>query len=221
MNARPHSIVRLFAVFVGVLIFSASNLSFIGCAGSEEGMTEGDPMQKSTDSLEAEIATMQSKMSRLEQDNRNLTAQVADLETRLAEASKPSPAPAPRPMGDAMSEYERGLSLHRERNYQEAIAVFMGLLNTEPPENLESNCHYWTGECYYAMREYNEGLPHFEKVLEYPRTTKRDDAQLMIANCYKRLGDKARAKQEYQTLVDKYPASQYVQRAKGELAKLP
>ena len=118
-------------------------------------------------------------------------------------------------------EYERGLGLAREKHYEEAASVFMGLLNTSPPEGLESNCHYWIGECYYGMRQYREALPHFEQVLGYQQTSKKDDAQLMIANCYKRVGDKEHARQEYQKLIDQYPASPYVQRARDELAKMP
>jgi tol-pal system protein YbgF len=184
--------------------------------------------QKTIDSLKAENVLLRSRITRAEQDNRSLAAKSAELEARLAEMresmeTRPIPTQTPAPPRGSMvgeSEYERGLSFFKNRHYDEAVAVFMGLLNTGAPEGLESNCHYWIGEAYYGMRNYSEAIPHFQRVFDYSRTTKRDDAQLMLGNCYKAMGDRERARQEYQKLVDQYPASPFVDRAKGELARM-
>jgi TolA-binding protein len=228
MNFRTVSLSQLF-VLVMIGILGGSSLLFMGCSGSEETMEEeaispyvANPMQKTIDSLQAENASLLARVARLEQDKRSLTAQVAELETKIAEAAQARETPPPPPLrtGDSRTEYDNALSLFRQRNYQEAMSVWMGLLNTSAPEGLESNCHYWIGECYYATREYTEALSYFQHVLGYSHTTKKDDAQLMTALCYERMGDRARAKQEYQKLIDQYPASPYIQRAKDRVARM-
>lgn len=246
MNARMLSFSSLFLSFVVIVALCGTPMLITGCASSEEmtdemeegeemtEMEEGeetaetteevavaatpvDPIQKTIDSLQAENATLMSRINKLEQDNKGLMAQVADLESKL---STMSTTPPRRMSENAKGEYDHALSLFNQRSYQEALSVWMGLLNTGAPEGLESNCHYWIGECYYALKQYQEAISHFEHVLGYPRTTKKDDAQLKLALCYERMGDKARAKQEYQTLLDRYPASPYAARAKERMARL-
>lgn len=228
MNARIFSLFRMFTVVVAVIMFIGASLFSTGCASSEEMEMEepppdmaGDPVQQILDSLYAENASLRSRINTLEQDNRNLTAQVAELETKLAQprTSVPQPPP-PMRMGDTKDEYDHALSLFNQKNYEEALSVWMGLLNTSPPEGLESNCHYWIGECFYGMKQYQEALSHFQRIFDYDRTSKKDDAQLKIALCYERMGDKARAKQEYEKLIEQYPASPYVSNAKAKAAKL-
>jgi tol-pal system protein YbgF len=209
-----------------IIVMGISCLFLVGCSSSEE-MTEEqppppviDPMQKTIDSLQAENAALRSRLSRLEQEKSSLTAQVAELEMKVAESRTPPPPPPPMRTTDPRMEYDRALELFNQRNYEDALSIWMGLVNTGAPEGLESNCHYWIGECYYAMRQYSEAITHFQHVLEYAQTTKKDDAQLKIALCYEQMGDKARAKQEYQRLIDQYPVSPYVTRARERMGRL-
>ena len=94
------------------------------------------------------------------------------------------------------------------------------MLDAGAPAGLEDNCHYWLGECSYATKNFSNALEHFQHVFTYKVSEKKDDAQIMIANCYWRMGNKAKAKEEYQKFIDKYPASPYVNRAKERLGKL-
>ncbi len=43
---------------------------------------------------------------------------------------------------------------------------------------------------------------------------------MMIANSYLAMGEKGKAKEEYERLIKKFPASPYVKRAKAKLSKL-
>ena len=228
MTVRGNNSFHRPAIFILTLIVSVGVVVFIpGCGGSEETQMESPPnmvdsLHASIDSLITENVQCKSQVSRLEQENRNLVAQRAELETKFAEERERAKTPPPTSGGisNAQMEYENGLNMQRQRNYQEAVSIFMGLLNTGAPEGLESNCHYWIGEGYYGMKQYKDALTHLEQVLGYTRSTKKDDAQLMIANCYSRMRDKERAMQEYQKLIDQYPASPFVQRAKDALAKM-
>lgn len=199
----------------------------IGCASSEEAsdwervsppaaaMTEG--MQQTIDSLRAENTQLRGQSNRAESDKRTLTARIAELEMKMSESRE---KPAPRTIGNPSMEYDRGLALFRQRQYQEAASLFMGLLNTGVAGDLEANARYWVGECLYGMKEYREALTHFEKIATYRASTKKDDAQIMIANSFFMMGDKSRAKKEYQKLLDQFPASPYAKRAKEKLAKM-
>lgn len=203
-----------------VIVMGICSLVVVGCSSSEEMMEKEAmaPMQETIDSLQAENAALQARLSRLEQEKSSLTAQVAELEMKLAEAR--TPPPPPMRTTDPRMEYDQALDLFNQRNYERALSIWMGLVNTGAPEGLESNCHYWIGECYYAMRQYSEALTHFRHVFEYAQTTKKDDAQLKIALCYEQMGDKTRAKEEYQRLIDQYPVSPYVTRARERMGKL-
>ena len=131
------------------------------------------------------------------------------------------PARVPKPVVTIPTpDYKASLVLFRSRMYEEAAANFQAILDGGNAGRLESNCHYWLGECAYGMKHFKEALDCFQTVFGYARTTKKDDAQIMIGNCYRALGDKAKAKTEYQKLLDKYPASPYAKRAKAKLAQL-
>jgi len=70
------------------------------------------------------------------------------------------------------------------------------------------------------MKKYDEAIKHFETVLGYSGSGKRPYAQLMIGNSYNALGDKAAAKEAYNKVVNNYPSSEIVEKAKAKLAKM-
>src|ERR1043166_5591301 len=220
------------------LVLLTWGMIMIGCGSSEESSKQSAPpppaqpsateaMQNEMNALKTENTTLKDRIAKMEQDNRAATAHTAELETQLAEmkerlaAPPPPPPPATHPISsNTNGAYGQALSLFRSRNYQNAASTLQGILDGGNAGSLESNCHYWLGECSYATKNYQEAIEHFQKVFGYARTVKKDDAQVMIANCYFAMGDKARAKTEYQKLIDKYHASPYAKRAKAKLAQM-
>lgn len=216
-----------------LLVFSlVGGINLTGCAGGEEaaegeewgeGRERRTPSQMTIDSLKNEIATLKQMNAKLESDRRSINARVAELETNLSmerdrvKALTPPPKPA---MTDPVMHYDHALSMFKNRDYQGAMEMFMQMLEVGVSDDLADNAHYWIGECLNGMRKYNEAIEHFNHVFGYKVSEKRDDAQLMIANCYARTGNSAQAKAEYQKLIDNYPTSEYVQRAKDSMAKL-
>ena len=182
--------------------------------------------------LRVQNDSLRIQLASLEQANRSNIARAADLETQLRDlqlrAAAPSPHSSPSPSPATATPvsrntndmYESALRLFRSRHYHESSSMLEQLLNTRPPADLEDNCAYWMGECAYAMKQYKEAIGHFGKVFGFKQSEKKDDAQIMIANSYYALGDKAAAKQEYNKLLEKYPASPYAKRAKERLSKL-
>jgi TolA-binding protein len=72
----------------------------------------------------------------------------------------------------------------------------------------------------YGMGKYPEAIDQFQRVLDYAHSEKKDDAQMMLGNCYIALRDVASARAALSALVSKYPTSPYVKRAQEKLATL-
>ena len=70
------------------------------------------------------------------------------------------------------------------------------------------------------MGRYREAIMAFEKVFTFKFSNKNDYAQFKIGQCYYQLGDKQRARREFQELLDNYPDSELVPRAREYLSKL-
>lgn len=206
-------------------------IGFAGCAGGGE-LAEDEwgeeqpvqtPIQITIDSLQNEAAMAKQKNAKLEAEGRSLRARVAELETNLrmererAKALTPPPKPK---ITDTAAHYDHGLSLFRNGDYAGAVEAFTDMIDAEVNDKLADNVHYWLGESLYAGRKYNEAMEHFNHVFRYRVSEKKDDAQLMIANCYARLRNSMQARAEYQKLIDNYPTSEYVERAREAMAGL-
>ncbi|NOY78948.1 MAG: tol-pal system protein YbgF [Calditrichaeota bacterium] len=116
--------------------------------------------------------------------------------------------------------YKEALKEFNSRRYKKAIQDFSLLIQTNPNHPLASNCHYWIGESYYALKNYQKAKSAFESVLSYQKTYKREPALLMLGLSYLRLGDKEQAKEQLSTLVRKYPHSVYAKKAKRLLKRI-
>jgi TolA-binding protein len=210
-----------------------SGFMIIGCASSDETSKENaappapsatETMKKQITNLQAENISLRSQVEKLQQDNRAATARIAELETQLTELKEKPAATPTMPLKSTISNtreaYDRALGLFRSRSYKEAAATFQSILDAGAPEGLDDNCTYWLGECAYGAKNYEVAIEQFEKVSSYPRSEKKDDAQIMIANSYFAMGNKVKAKAEYHKLIDKYPASPYVKRAKARLGQM-
>jgi len=219
------------AAMFGFITIVGSALILYGCGTVPESTSdtwETNAPVSMTARLEYRVDSLMNENRRLQQqsealatENRNLTARSAELETRISEmaaAPKREP-PAPTPSNIA-SGYEGAMAAFRMRDFAGAIQGFQALLNGNVRNDLADNCHYWMGESYYGMKKYRESIDQFRMVGDYKKSEKKDDAQLMIGNASAAMGDKAGARDAYNTLISSYPASPLIPKAKGKLAKL-
>jgi len=173
------------------------------------------------DSLMNEIQRRDQQIEALATENRNLASRSTELEARISEmAAAPKPEPAPSRAVEAATGYEGAVDAFRRKDFAAAIQQFESLLNGNIREDLADNCHYWIGESYYGMAKYKEAIEHFRVALNYKKSEKKDDAQIMIANACWAMGDKAAAREEYNKLLSTYPASPLIAKAKEKLARL-
>ena len=224
-------------------VFTALCLSLMaaGCAAStdlteEEQQTpardtvvvrqEGpsrDEMQQELDVMKTENVQLKEKLSAAEKTNRDLVSKASDLEASIAARDQASrtaemKAPAKRSYEGVTTPedarmYEAAVKMVKRNNCKNAIPKFESLLNTVK-EDLAPNCRHWLGLAYFGLKDYKAALDQFNEVFAFKFSTKKDDAQFMIAQCYEKLGDRAQAKAEYQKFVKTYPTSEYIARAK-------
>ena len=116
--------------------------------------------------------------------------------------------------------YENALQRFYNKQYQDAIRMFSGLMASNPDHRLASNCQYWIGESYNQLKQYRQAIDAFRAVLNYKSSYKFDDALLMSGICYLKLGDSATARENFQQLVSRYPDSEYAPKAMRYLGRL-
>ncbi len=142
----------------------------------------------------------------------------------LMQTQQQAPAPSSPQQNNALAnpqqEYKTGLDLFFSKQYEESMQTFQSLLDAGKPEDMLSNCQYWVGECSYGMHQYGDALVAFKKVFTYETSTKFDAAQIMIGESELHLGNSAKARTAFRTLLRKYPDSEYAPRAKKILTAM-
>lgn len=122
--------------------------------------------------------------------------------------------------GDYEESYNTALDLFRNHDYQQSIATFFQLLQSDPKHPLADNCQYWIGESRYAEGKFYQAVVEFNKVFAYDAPDKQDDAQLMLGMAYLKLGELNIARTEFDWLVSCYVSSEYVNTAHRYLGQL-
>ncbi|MEE9118504.1 MAG: tetratricopeptide repeat protein [Calditrichia bacterium] len=177
--------------------------------------------QQEVDRLKNQLAQKDAQISDLKQQVRNQNIQISQLESQGAPAMPVyGGTVGDVPPGEYQMRYQEGLDLFHGRNYKQAVEVFESLIASDGSNSLSDNAQYWIGESHYALGQYKKAVIDFEKVFTFPRSNKNPDAQFKLGLCYVRLGDSAKAGDEFQRLIDVYPESSYVGRAQEHLAGL-
>lgn len=116
--------------------------------------------------------------------------------------------------------YRESMNLISKKKYSEAIPLLEQVLQTDKSAVTQSGCYYWLGESNFGLGRYDEAIKNFQKVGVLKTSPKLDDAQLMIAESYYRKGDIVSAKAAFQRLINVFPRSEYVARARKMLQEL-
>lgn len=223
--------------------------SFIGAAPKKEEPVQEQPVEPpppvqtepvatTPTNLQMENTSLKQQIVKLEQDTRNLGARLSDAEAKYmaekqradkaeeaarvaAQSAAISARSASTPVSrEAESAYDEALQTFQMKAYDEAAMKFQNLLTAGVGSSLEDNCHYWIGESKYGSKNYAEAVSHFEMVLKYEDSEKLADAHFMLAQCYERMGDKVKAKQEYEAVARDFPMSANATRAKNRSLRL-
>ncbi|HLP14978.1 MAG TPA: tetratricopeptide repeat protein [Bacteroidota bacterium] len=241
MNLRISALLPIVAAFC--LTMAAAGCAASGDTTGEEQMPPAQDsvaaagptraeLQQELDAMKTENIQLKEKVSQLERTNRDLLSKASDLEASIAareQAARDKSAAEPKPAkrsyegvtsAEDVRTYKSAVALVRKDKFREAAAKFEALLNSSVKEDYAPNCRHWLGLAYFGLKDYKAALEQFKQVFEFKFSTKKDDAQLMIAQCYEQLGDLKAAKAEYEKLVKTYPTSEYVKRAKKKVREL-
>ncbi len=174
--------------------------------------------------LEKEIQKLKKQLKQKDKTISNLSAELTVKEDQLSKRSSYSPA-AMGAVGDVSVEeyqqrYDEARQAFESRNYQQAIQLFESLLAASSTHPLADNAQYWIGESQFMLRQYDAAIISFEKVFTFSNSNKNADAQYKLGLCYMLKGDKAKARDEFNRLIEEYPKSNYVSTAKRKLARL-
>ncbi|HPG38095.1 MAG TPA: tetratricopeptide repeat protein [bacterium] len=141
---------------------------------------------------------------------------------KVPEVQTTTIAPLPQQPGintsDYVQRYENAMSLYHREKYTEAMREFNTLISEYPSNTFKINCHYWIGECYFGQENYAAALETFQKVLTMGTSDKNDDAVMMIGRCYYKMQDKMNARLYFNKLINEYPYSEYVEKARLHLS---
>jgi len=132
-----------------------------------------------------------------------------------------TPPPPPVRTAVVKTKYDQGLSLYKNKNYQQAYTAFIEYLdvNTTGPQAV--NARYYAAESLYHQKEYELAILEFQKVIvEYPQHGKVPVSLYKQGLCFEKLGDKETARIVYNKLLDNYPTSDQVQSAQKRLNDL-
>ncbi len=186
----------------------------------EQRVTELE--RKYNDSMD-EINTLRSELLLKDEKIRQLdTKSVPAEDIRKEDVAKTpvkSKAPA-MPLSDFVLEYQSALDMFMGKQYDSARVKFDRLLEQNTQHILSDNCQYWVGECYFALKDYRKAIISFEKVFTYLKSNKDDDSLLKLGICYFKLGDNKRAGEEFSKLINNYPESEYLGRARTMLDRV-
>ena len=168
--------------------------------------------------LQNRANALDSELTIQKQINRDLSAKNAEMEKQFMTGANKQSTVTTR--AEFRKKYDEGLKFFKARKYKDATATFEDLTASTADPTLISNAHYWLGECYYAMKRYDEAVQAFEKTLTYPKSYKEGAAYVMLGMSYVHLGDKEKARAAWQELIKKDPKSHYAVRAKEFLKQL-
>jgi TolA-binding protein len=169
--------------------------------------------------------------NRFENLNTRLTLLTEDV-VRLKSAPPPAAAPTPAAQGalrfseaapvpaNLQAVYDNALRLYTDHKPREAIAGFAQVLKDGAATDLADNADYWTGECYYMLEEFPQALEAFKRVFTHTFQDKYDDAQLKVGMTYRLMGQKENAIAAFRELIQKYPDSPFIEKARTYLAQL-
>ena len=93
---------------------------------------------------------------------------------------------------------EKSVGIFEHGNYKKALSRFQTIMETYPDD---VNANFYGGICLFNLGEYSKAIPHFENCLSGAFSNFDEEAQWMIAECYEKSGDSAKARVIYRSIA--------------------
>jgi tol-pal system protein YbgF len=182
------------------------------------------------DTMSTDFAGVRESVTDLSSRMGKLQNQIADINSAIKILAAP-PAPPPAAGNPAASAAPAGVSAEtlyngamRDKSAGRsdlAVEGFQNYLKWFGNTDLAPNAQYYIGEIKYLRGDLDGALMAFDTLLEkYPDNPKTSDAMLQKGRALVKAGFKAEARQEFTSLVKKFPAHDNAAKARTELASL-
>jgi len=186
----------------------------------------------------ARVDTMSNDFAGVRESITDLSSRMGKLQNQLADinsaiktlAAPPPPPPAagaptaaggPPPGVSAETLYNGAMRDKSAGNADLAIEQFQNYLKWFGSTDLAPNAQYYIGEIKYLRGDLDGALMAFDTLLEkYPDNPKTSDAMLQKGRALVKAGFKAEARQEFTSLIKKFPNHDNAAKARTELAAL-
>lgn len=178
-----------------------------------DDMEEYIRLKSQVEEINQEIDSKESEISSLQTALVSQKEQVVGMQKNLQKMPKKTAAAPAAPSSSFSRAYEDALNSFYLKRYAEASEKFSTLLDQFPNHSLASNCYYWRGEAEYQLGNSQTAIADFKRVLEYAKSLKRDDALLMLGQCYAKLNRRQDAREAFDRLIQEFPSSEFVAKA--------
>jgi len=115
--------------------------------------------------------------------------------------------------------YKKGYNYVTSAEYYKGIAAFNYFLEKYPDHDFADNAHYWSGECYYAVKDYQNALKHFNESAKM-NGNKTPDALLKVGYTQAILGDNESAIYSLNLVIEMFPGTRVALLARQKLSQL-
>jgi len=111
--------------------------------------------------------------------------------------------------------YEKAYDYYRNHEYKKALQTFKFYLRKFPQGKWIGQAYFWIGECYFHLKQYEEAILSYEKLIELPQFHPLKPAALFRqAMAFKALGDEQAYQIILKKLIQTYPYSKEAIKAK-------
>ena len=123
--------------------------------------------------------------------------------------------------GEADKSYLDGYAQFNSGDYAAAEQSFQQFLARAPESDLADDAQYWIGECFFSRKDHRRAILEFRKVVDqYPFGNRVPHAFLKIGLSYLALGDRDRAAENLETVVQAFPKSDVATVARATLDEI-
>jgi len=126
------------------------------------------------------------------------------------------------PSDSALKVYSQAELLRRQRKLSEALGIYQTIPTTFPSSPLVDETLMNIGEIFAHMKRYTDAVAANERIInEFTSSIMTDKAYINIGTIYQfGLNDRIKAIMAYQTLLEKYPNSIYINEARKRIREM-
>ena len=175
--------------------------------------------------LETSLARMEEIVGQTIQYITQLNSQLAQLATSGASPLTPATGAAPggEPTSAASAEefYALGVQKLGEGAYATARAAFGQVIREFPNDPRAADAQYQIAESYYAEQQFSDALSALELVpRQWPSSARASGALYRAGVIAEEMGNRSRAREYYQDVMQRYPDSDEAGQARSRLREI-